>query len=146
MLDHVSITVGDFSKAEPFYDAIMSALSVAKVGRTDSSLGYGDRCGPETPDLTYLSVKLDPAPMPDACQSPDGCQSSVQALSTNSRHWCFKAPGRAAVDAFWSAGIANGGTDDGRPGLRADYHASYYAAFLIDPCGNRVEAVCHLPE
>jgi catechol 2,3-dioxygenase-like lactoylglutathione lyase family enzyme len=60
------------------------------------------------------------------------------------RHWCFKAKWRTQVDAFWDAGIAAGGTDDGAPGLR-DYHASYYAAFLRDPDGNRIEAVCHHP-
>jgi catechol 2,3-dioxygenase-like lactoylglutathione lyase family enzyme len=58
------------------------------------------------------------------------------------RHWCFKARWQTQVDAFWDAGIAAGGTDDGAPGLR-DYHASYYAAFLRDPDGNRIEAVCH---
>ena len=57
-------------------------------------------------------------------------------------NWCFKAPNRAAVDAFWKAGLANGGTDNGPPGIR-EYHTSYYAAFLIDQTGNRVEAVCH---
>ena len=58
------------------------------------------------------------------------------------RHWCFKAKWRTQVDAFWDAGIAAGGTDDGAPGPR-DYHASYYGAFLRDPDGNRIEAVCH---
>ncbi len=58
------------------------------------------------------------------------------------RHWCFKAKWRTQVDAFWDAGIAAGGSDDGPPGLRS-YHASYYAAFLRDPDGNRIEAVCH---
>jgi hypothetical protein len=79
------------------------------------------------PDRSYLSVKLGDKPEPNY-----------------SRHWCFKAPSRAAVDAFWKAGIANGGTDDGPPGVRTIYHPTYYAAFLIDPSGNRVEAVCHL--
>jgi catechol 2,3-dioxygenase-like lactoylglutathione lyase family enzyme len=58
------------------------------------------------------------------------------------RHWCFKAKSRMQVDAFWHAGVAAGGKDEGRPGLR-DYHVSYYGAFLRDPDGNRVEAVCH---
>jgi len=61
------------------------------------------------------------------------------------RHWCFKAKWRTEVDAFWDAGIAAGGSDDGPPGLR-NYHASYYAAFLRDPDGNRIiEAACHQP-
>ena len=60
------------------------------------------------------------------------------------RHWCFKAERRNQVDAFWGAGIAAGGTSEGAPGLR-QYHPSYYAAFLRDPDGNRIEAVCHHP-
>jgi catechol 2,3-dioxygenase-like lactoylglutathione lyase family enzyme len=129
MLDHVSITVADIDKAEPFYDAIMAALGVPKVRRAETSFGYGERCRADTPDLTYLSIKRDKAPVP-----------------AYSRHWCFKAPSRAAVDAFWQAGTANGGACDGPPGLRENYHPHYYAAFLIDPEGNRVEAVCHLAE
>jgi predicted lactoylglutathione lyase len=57
-------------------------------------------------------------------------------------HWCFKARSRTMVDAFWASGLASGGSDDGAPGLR-HYHPSYYAAFLRDPDGNRIEAVCH---
>ncbi len=126
MLDHVSITVHDIASAEPFYDAIMAALEVPKVQRAEDSLGYGERCRADTPDLSYLSVKLGAGPAP-----------------ADRRHWCFKAPSRAAVDAFWQAGTANGGRDDGSPGVRSQYHPHYYAAFLIDPSGNRVEAVCH---
>ena len=61
----------------------------------------------------------------------------MSELIKDARHYSL-----ANVDAFWDAGIAAGGTDDGPPGLR-DYHASYYAAFLRDPDGNRIEAVCH---
>ena len=129
VLDHVSITVSDLDAAERFYDAVMSALGVAKVRRSESRLGYGERCDGEHPDRSYLSVKLGGKPEP-----------------SYSRHWCFKAPSRAAVDAFWRAGIENGGADDGPPGIRAVYHPTYYAAFLVDPSGNRVEAVCHLPD
>jgi catechol 2,3-dioxygenase-like lactoylglutathione lyase family enzyme len=65
------------------------------------------------------------------------------AIAADRRHWCFRAPSRAAVDAFHAEGLAHGGTDDGAPGLRPDYHETYYAAFLLDPDGNRIEAVCH---
>ncbi len=129
MLDHVSITVSDLGIAEPFYDAVMAAIGVPKVGRTETGVGYGERCDCNHPHLTYLSIRC------GEVSGPDG-----------KRHWCFKAPDRAAVDAFWQAGIANGGTDDGPPGLRTVYHPSYYAAFLIDPSGNRIEAVCHQRE
>ncbi len=125
MLDHVSITVTDIGTAEKFYDAFMSALRLPKVRKSESRLGYGERCDADHPDLNYLSIKLG--------GHPDDAPA---------RHWCFKAPNRAAVDEFWKAGLANGGRDNGPPGIR-EYHASYYAAFLIDPSGNRVEAVCH---
>src|SRR3954463_6038211 len=59
------------------------------------------------------------------------------------RHWCFKAISRQAVDAFWRAGLETGGDDEGAPGVRENYHRTYYAAFLSDPDGNRIEAVCH---
>jgi catechol 2,3-dioxygenase-like lactoylglutathione lyase family enzyme len=127
MLDHVSITVSDLRRAERFYDAVMAALGVPKVGATDVWLGYGQRCDADRPDLTYLAVK--PGPAPEAAHG---------------RHWCFKAPSRAAVDAFWAAGLGAGGSDDGPPGFRTQYPPCYYAAFLTDPDGNRVEAVCHL--
>lgn len=127
MLDHVSITVSDISVAERFYDAIMQALGVIKVGRRDNWLGYGERARPDQPERVYIAIYLGAKP-------EEGSR----------RHWCFKAKSRPEVDAFWNAGIANGGSDDGSPGLR-DYHPCYYAAFLRDPDGNRVEAVCHHP-
>lgn len=125
MLDHVSITVSDIAEAERFYDAIMHELGVVKVGRRDDWLGYGERARPSSPDRVYISIRKG--------NKPD------EAFG---RHWCFKAPSREAVEAFWDAGIAAGGADDGPPGLR-NYHESYYAAFLRDPDGNRIEAVCH---
>jgi catechol 2,3-dioxygenase-like lactoylglutathione lyase family enzyme len=126
MIDHVSITVADMEAAERFYDAVMSALGIAKVGRSDRWIGYGERSDAENPERSYLSIRqADPAPPVVA------------------RHWCFRAPSRAAVDAAYAAGLAAGGHDDGPPGLRVAYHSDYYAAFLVDPAGNRIEAVCH---
>ena len=125
MLDHVSITVSDFAAAERFYDAVMLALGVVKVGRSDRWLGYGERADAQYPDRVYLAI-----------------YRGARSDEATSRHWCFKAGSRTEVDAFWGAGIAAGGTDDGPPGLRP-YHAAYYAAFLRDPDGNKVEAVCH---
>jgi len=131
MLDHVSITVSDIARAAPFWDAIMAALRVACVTRNERQLGYGTRNRPDDDGHSYFSI----FPSQDAALVPDN------------RHWCFRAPDRAAVDAFHAAGLAHGGTCDGPPGLRAGYHPGYYAAFLRDPDGNRVEAVCHrLPE
>ncbi|MGO4126442.1 VOC family protein [Inquilinus sp. YAF38] len=126
MLDHVSITVSDLATAERFYDAVLAALGVTKVGSNRSWIGYGERCDAVHPERSYLSIL--PGPRPEDAPR---------------RHWCFKAPDRAAVDAFWRAGLAQGGRDNGAPGLRPEYHPSYYAAFLLDPDGNRIEAVCH---
>jgi catechol 2,3-dioxygenase-like lactoylglutathione lyase family enzyme len=125
MLDHVSITVSDIAAAERFYDAIMNALGVVKVGRRDDWLGYGERSRAAYPDRVYISIR-----------------KGAKPEDATGRHWCFKAKWQTQVDAFWDAGIAAGGSDDGAPGLRS-YHASYYAAFLRDPDGNRIEAVCH---
>jgi catechol 2,3-dioxygenase-like lactoylglutathione lyase family enzyme len=125
MLDHVSITVSDMAAAERFYDSIMKVLGVVKVGRREDWLGYGERARPAYPERVYISIRKG--------ARPDDAPG---------RHWCFKAKWRTQVDAFWDAGIAAGGSDDGPPGLR-NYHASYYAAFLRDPDGNRIEAVCN---
>ncbi|QIE28299.1 hypothetical protein SBC1_64030 (plasmid) [Caballeronia sp. SBC1] len=127
LLDHVSIGVPDLDIARHFYDAIMSTLGAAKVYDLPHALGYGERCTPQDAASTYLAVYLDQG-----------------VIGDNKRHWCFKAASRAQVDAFHAAGLAAGGSSGGPPGLRSDYHPGYYAAFLHDPAGNRVEAVCHL--
>ncbi len=128
MLDHVSIAVADMPRAARFYDAVMAALGVPCVWREERAIGFGLRSGPEDDTRSYLTIRQGSAPADPAC------------------HWCFRAPDRAAVRAFHAAGLAHGGTDDGAPGLRPQYHRAYYAAFLRDPDGNRVEAVCHRPE
>jgi catechol 2,3-dioxygenase-like lactoylglutathione lyase family enzyme len=127
MLDHVSITVADIARAAPFWDAVMAALGIACVARSDDQLGYGTRNRPGDDAYSYLSV----------------FRSRGTDLVADNRHWCFRAPSRQAVEAFHAAGLAHGGRCDGPPGLRADYHPGYYAAFLRDPDGNRIEAVCH---
>jgi len=126
MLDHVSITVSNIRASEPFYDAVMAALGVTKMSSGDTWISYGERCDADHPDLTYLLIR--PGPKPDEAYG---------------RHWCFKARLREQVDAFWHAGLSAGGSDDGAPGLRPEYHPHYYGAFLRDPDGNRIEAVCH---
>jgi len=127
MFDHVSIAVSDMTAAETFYDAVMAALGVAKVAAGSDHLGYGPRADAAHPDRLYLSIRLD----------------RNLRHSSEQRHWCFKAPSRAAVRAFHAAGLAAGGCDEGAPGLRPHYHPDYFCAFVRDPDGNRLEAVCH---
>lgn len=126
LLDHVSIGVPSLDAARPFYDAIMKALGATKVYDRPDALGYGERCTSGDTASTCLAVYLDPG-----------------RIDMNKRHWCFKAVSRSQVDAFFTAGLAAGGCSDGDPGLRPHYHSEYYAAFLFDPAGNRLEAVCH---
>jgi catechol 2,3-dioxygenase-like lactoylglutathione lyase family enzyme len=126
MFDHVSITVHDFTAAERFYDAVFETLGIAKVGRKDGWAGYGERADTVHPERAYLSIFRAGSP-----------------IIADRRHWAFKAANREAVDRFHAAGLAAGGRDGGAPGLRVAYHPTYYAAFLLDPDGNRVEAVCH---
>lgn len=104
----------------------MAALGAQKVYDHDERLGYGERCSPANSHDTYLTVV-----------------AAATNVACTSRHWCFKADSREMVDRFYQAGIAVGGLCDGEPGIRQTYHPSYYAAFLLDPDGNRIEAVCH---
>ncbi len=128
VIDHVSIAVGDIPRAARFYDAVMATIGIPCVWREEAAIGYGLRSDATMDERSYLTIRLGTAPADPAC------------------HWCFRAPDRAAVRAFHAAGLAAGGRDDGAPGLRPHYHAAYYAAFLLDPDGNRIEAVCHRAE
>ena len=125
-LDHVSITVRDLARARPFYEAVMQALGVEKVYDRADALGFGARNRPQDDAHSYLSIYLSEKASPDP-----------------RRHYCFRAGSMREVKAFHAAGLAAGGTDAGAPGLRAHYHPQYYAAFLEDPEGNRIEAVFH---
>lgn len=129
LLDHVSLSVPAIDPVRPFYDAVMAALDAAKVYDRPEALGYGVRCTADEDFHSCLAVYASPEARTDA-----------------KRHCCFKAATRAQVDAFHAAGLARGGRNDGVPGLRPHYHANYYGAFLLDPFGNRIEAVCHRAE
>jgi len=126
LLDHTSITVRDLDRAWPFYEAVMAVLAVAKAYDRADAVGYGERNRAGNDAHTYLSVYQSPFCVPDP-----------------RRHWCFRAESEAAVREFHAAGLAAGGKSAGEPGLRPNYHPGYYAAFLEDPEGNRVEAVFH---
>jgi catechol 2,3-dioxygenase-like lactoylglutathione lyase family enzyme len=129
LLDHVSITVRDLARARPFYRAVMGALGAHEVYDEPRAIGFGERSAGGADAHSYLSVFESPSARPDP-----------------RRHVCLRAAGRAQVRAFYEAGLRAGGTGDGAPDLRPGYHASYFAAFLLDPEGNRLEAVTHRPE
>jgi catechol 2,3-dioxygenase-like lactoylglutathione lyase family enzyme len=126
LLDHVSIAVRDLERARGFYDAVFRELGAVKVYDRADAIGYGERNRPHDDAHTYVSV-----------------YESKTSTADARRHWCLRAPSAAAVRAFHAAGLAAGGADAGAPGLRTHYHPAYYAAFLTDPEGNRVEAVWH---
>ena len=128
MFDHLSITTTDLDRAQAFYDAVLAPLGVPRVNRRERAIGYGERHGVDGAPC-YISIYL-----------------SRGDLVPDNRHWCFRAPSRAAVRAFHAAALAHGGTDDGPPGIRERYSPDYYAAFIRDPDGNRLEAVTRQPE
>jgi catechol 2,3-dioxygenase-like lactoylglutathione lyase family enzyme len=124
MLHHVSFGVRDLVLSGAFYDAALGALGFRRVFESDTAIGYGLTDGE---DLLLLNLRAD--------ASPPG----------PGFHLSFSAPSRAAVQAFHAAALRIGGQDNGKPALRPDYGPNYYAAFLIDPEGYRVEATINAP-
>ena len=121
MLNHVSIGVRNVAKAKKFYDAVLKPLGYTCLSAGETSLGYGNGA---------VSLWIGAA----ECPVPSDAKSGL--------HFCFDAPSHKSVDAFHAAALAAGGKDNGKPGLRADYGDNYYAAFVIDPDGYRIEAYC----
>lgn len=122
IIDHVTLGVSNFEKARHFYHRVMPALGFLCLWEKPSMLAYGVEGADD------FGLQFD-----------DGS-------SRRGTHVAFRAPDRASVDRFHSEALAAGAHDDGGPGLRPEYHSSYYAAFVIDPDGNRIEAVCHKPD
>jgi catechol 2,3-dioxygenase-like lactoylglutathione lyase family enzyme len=121
MFNHVSIGVRDVDKTKHFYDAALKPLGYSCLSESEGSLGYGD-------DAVAFWIGATDRPVP-----PD---------TRSNLHFCFDAPTRQSVDAFHAAATKAGGRDNGAPGLRSDYGANYYAAFVVDPDGYRIEAYC----
>jgi catechol 2,3-dioxygenase-like lactoylglutathione lyase family enzyme len=119
MLNHISIGVRDIARTKAFYDAALKPLGYACLDESEGSLGYGG-------DAVVLWIGETAKPVP--------------ADPKSNLHFCFDAPTKKAVDAFHKAALGAGGTDNGAPGIRADYSQGYYAAFVIDPDGYRLEA------
>jgi catechol 2,3-dioxygenase-like lactoylglutathione lyase family enzyme len=126
MIDHISIAVRDLKNAEAFYAALLAPLGLTKLREwPDAAIGFGKKY----PDF-WINKR--------AAMDPIVSDSGV--------HICLRAPDTAAVDAFHAAALSAGGASDGAPGLRPEYHGGYYAAFIRDPDGNRIEAVTFLRE
>jgi catechol 2,3-dioxygenase-like lactoylglutathione lyase family enzyme len=121
MLNHVSIGVRDIARTKKFYDAALKPLGYTCLSEGKTSLGYGNKAV-----AFWISVSDKPVP----------------ADAASGLHFCFDAPTRKGVDAFHAAALKTGGKDNGKPGVREDYDPTYYAAFVIDPDGYRVEAYC----
>ena len=119
MLSHVSIGVKDLAKARSFYDGALKPLGYKCLAEGSGYLYYGAK----SPEFVILAVK-----------------HPVPANAESGLHFCFEGPTRGDVDAFHAAALKHGGKDNGKPGLRADYGENYYAAFVVDPEGYRLEA------
>jgi catechol 2,3-dioxygenase-like lactoylglutathione lyase family enzyme len=121
MLNHVSIGVRDLDRTKRFYDAALEPLGYRCLDAGDTSLGYGS-------DISVFLI--------------DKAERPVEADAGSHLHFCFDAPSRDSVDAFHAAALEAGGSDNGGPGLRTSYGPNYYAAFVVDPDGYRIEAYC----
>ena len=121
MIDHVSIGVRSIGATKRFYDSALQPLGYKALSESPGSLGYGNDA------IQFWMSETD---------------RPVVADEKSGLHFCFSAPTRKSVDEFHAAALKAGGRDKGRPGLRADYGANYYAAFVVDPDGYRLEAYC----
>jgi catechol 2,3-dioxygenase-like lactoylglutathione lyase family enzyme len=121
VLGHISFGVADLERSIAFYDAALAPLGLTRVWTNPNGAGYGYR---GKGDLLALKKQS------EAVRPPGPVF-----------HWAFNARTHTAVDSFHSAALITGGTDNGRPGLRPHYGPDYYAAFVIDPDGHRIEAV-----
>ena len=125
MLDHISLTATDLVRSKAFYDAALAPLGIQVLWPADPEsivFGYGEA---GTPKPYFWLAEGGP--------------------TTNRLHVAFTAATRAQVDAFYTAALAAGGRDNGPPGPRLQYHPGYYGAFVLDPDGLNIEAVCHTP-
>jgi catechol 2,3-dioxygenase-like lactoylglutathione lyase family enzyme len=121
MLDHLGLRVSDFAASKRFFESALAPLNytvVMEFGGSVAGLGAEGK--------------------------PDFWISEGEPVAQI--HVAFVSPDRATVDAFYEAALAAGGRDNGAPGVRPDYHANYYGAFVYDLDGNNIEAVCHQPE
>ncbi|MGE0206707.1 MAG: VOC family protein [Candidatus Babeliales bacterium] len=126
MIDHVMIYIADYSASRAFYDNSLALLGIKRLMTFDenNTAGYGDTIKP----YFWISDKVNRGPEEEIGKG---------------MHVAFSAPNQQAVDRWYETCLKFGGQDNGKPGLRSEYHPHYYAAFIIDPDGWRIEAVCH---
>lgn len=125
MFDHISIGVRDKARSAAFYDAALTPLGYKRLYDGEHGIAFGAARPQFWIDQTSSPVPADPK---------------------SGLHLCFRADSRAAIDAFHALALQHGGTDNGPPGLRPQYTPTYYAAFVLDPDGYRIEAVCYTPD
>ena len=128
MIDHIGIGAGDFDQSRRFYEAALAPLGISVMMEVTPEMSGG-----------YRGVGLGSEGKPFFWVGNGGQRGA-------GIHVAFTAATRAEVDAFHAAAMAAGGRDNGAPGLRPHYHPNYYGAFVLDPDGINVEAVCHAPE
>lgn len=126
-LDHVGINVSDYARSKAFYERALAPLGIRAIMEYGTACGFG-RDG--KPDLWIGAGKA-------------SFQTDEQLRAITPVHVALVARSREEVDAFYKAAIEAGGKDHGPPGLRPEYHANYYGAFVLDPDGHNVEAVIH---
>jgi len=123
MFDHVKFGLSDYAAGKAFFLKALEPLGVEAGSEGEPSYGI-ELCGSNNSSLCLYQATEKPAPL----------------------HIAFSAETRLQVDAFYRAALEAGGKDNGAPGLRSEYHAEYYAAFIIGPDGHNLEAVCHVGE
>ena len=123
MYSHTTLGTNDWARAKPFWAAVSDALELPQLFIHDGGVAYGTLTGPKL----FVGHAFDGGP----------------ATNGNGTHIAFLAKTRAVVDVFHAAALANGGSDEGAPGLRPHYHPNYYGAYVRDPDGNKLQAVCH---
>ena len=128
MLDHIGLKVSDLARARAFYAAALAPLGITPQKVVTLAMTAG----------TYEGVGFGRGGHPDFWLS-------AGTPASGPLHVAFTAEDRASVDAFHRAALAAGAADNGAPGLRPHYHADYYGAFVLDPDGHNIEAVCHAP-
>jgi catechol 2,3-dioxygenase-like lactoylglutathione lyase family enzyme len=126
-IDHINLSVSDFGAAKAFYTAALQPLGIGVLMEFPKAVtGSSDFAGLGANGKPFFWLA--------------GTGKTAPGV-----HVAFAADSRAQVDAFYEAAIAAGGRDNGKPGIRAQYHPTYYGAFVLDPDGNNIEAVCHRP-